>query len=127
MNNWYQTLEKPALTPPGWIFGPVWSVLYLMIFVSIGIFIKRNRLKKPWIYGLVVFHLITNFIWTPLFFGMQNPGVALIDIALLDISLILMIIFFWKVDKLSSILLWPYLAWVLFATYLNCGFYILNR
>ncbi|MBU1108166.1 MAG: tryptophan-rich sensory protein [Candidatus Riflebacteria bacterium] len=70
---------------------------------------------------------ITNFAWTGIFFGLQKPGWALLDIVVLDITLGLLIVHFWREARPSSVLLWPYLVWVLFATYLNAGFYFLNR
>ena len=128
MNTWYETLQRPKLTPPDWVFGPVWTVLYVMIAVSIFLFIRKYKNENGYvIYALVVLHLIFNFSWTGIFFGLKAPGLALIDILLLDISLMLMTRYFWQTDVVSSILLWPYLIWVLFATYLNASFYILNR
>ena len=128
MNTWYTTLQRPRLTPPDWVFGPVWTVLYVMIAVSIFLFIRKYKSENSYgIYALIVLHLIFNFSWTGIFFGLKAPGLALIDILLLDISLVLMIRYFWQTDVVSSILLWPYLIWVLFATYLNASFYILNR
>ena len=128
MNTWYETLQRPRLTPPDWLFGPVWTVLYVMIAVSIFLFIRKYKSENSYgIYALIVLHLIFNFSWTGIFFGLKAPGLALIDILLLDISLVLMIRYFWQTDVVSSILLWPYLIWVLFATYLNASFYILNR
>ena len=128
MNTWYETLQRPRLTPPDWVFGPVWTVLYVMIAVSIFLFIRRYKSENGYgIYVLIVLHLIFNLSWTGIFFGLKAPGLALIDIILLDISLVFMIRYFWQGDVVSSILLWPYLIWVLFATYLNASFYILNR
>lgn len=128
MNNWYETLQRPALTPPNWIFGPVWTVLYVMIAISIFLFVKNHKTESGvGIYFLIVVHLIANFSWTVLFFRLQSPGFALIDIVFLDISLILMIYCFWQTNRIASILLWPYLLWVLFATYLNFAFYFLNK
>jgi translocator protein len=128
MNTWYQTLQRPKLTPPDWVFGPVWTVLYVMIAVSIFLFIRKYKSESGYgIYVLIVLHLIFNLSWTGIFFGLKAPGLALIDILLLDISLVLMIRYFWQTEVVSSILLWPYLIWVLFATYLNASFYILNR
>jgi len=127
MNGWYQSLHRPPLTPPDWIFGPVWTVLYIMIALSIFLFVK-NRKKEDGLalYFLVALHLLANFSWTALFFRLQSPGLALIDIAVLDISLMVMIYYFRKTSRIASILLWPYLLWVLFATYLNVAFYVLN-
>ena len=128
MNTWYATLQRPRLTPPDWLFGPVWTVLYVMIAISIFLFIRKYKSANGYeIYILIALHLIFNFAWTGIFFGLKAPGLALIDILLLDISLVLMIRYFWQTDVVSSILLWPYLIWVLFATYLNASFYILNR
>ena len=128
MNTWYETLQRPRLTPPDWVFGPVWTVLYVMIAVSIFLFIRKYKSENGYgIYILIALHLIFNFSWTGIFFGLKAPGLALIDIILLDISLVFMIRYFWQADVVSSILLWPYLIWVLFATYLNASFYILNR
>lgn len=128
MNSWYEGLNRPALTPPSWVFGPVWTTLYVMIAVAIFLFVKNYKAENGiGIYFLITLHLISNFSWTGLFFGLQNPGLALIDIIFLDLSLMLMIYCFWQTNKTASVLLWPYLLWVLFATYLNLSFYILNR
>jgi tryptophan-rich sensory protein len=99
-----------------------------MIAVSVFLFVRSSKAGNGHgIYILIAAHLITNFSWTPLFFTLQNPGLALIDILLLDVSLVIMIYCFWQINRTASVLLWPYLLWVLFATYLNFGFYILNR
>lgn len=127
MNSWYTELKRPPLTPPDWIFGPVWTVLYLMIATSIVLYVVSRARQRPYKdYGLIAVHLLSNFIWTPLFFGLQSPGWALIDILLLDLTLAVMILRFWKHRPLASILLWPYALWVSFATYLNIGFHLLN-
>ena len=128
MNQWYQSLEKPPLTPPDWVFGPVWTILYVMIALSIFMFFKNGKSSSGYsIYVLLGIHLIANFAWTTIFFGLRLPSWALLDLVILDITLMLLIINFWQVSKVSSILLWPYLSWVLFATYLNAGIYLINR
>ncbi len=128
MNNWYQSLQRPPLTPPSWVFGPVWTVLYVMIAVAIILFLKNYRAEsRAAMYLLIVTHVVANFAWTPLFFGLQRPGLALLDIVFLDTTLIMMIYCFWQTSRPASVLLMPYLAWVLFATYLNLGFWLLNR
>ena len=127
MNDWYSKLARPPLTPPNWVFGPVWTVLYIMIAISLILYIKQTRQNLTyWAIAAIVLHLITNFSWTGIFFGLQRPGWALFDIILLDLTLALLIVHFWQTARLSSVLLWPYLVWVLFATYLNAGFYFLN-
>ncbi|MBS3763967.1 MAG: tryptophan-rich sensory protein [Planctomycetes bacterium] len=128
MNTWHTELERPPLTPPGWIFGPVWTILYAMIAVSIFLYVRETWADRPYaVYGLILVHLTANFSWTSIFFGLQSPGWALVDIALIDITLAAMIFVFWNSHRLASVLLWPYLGWVLFATYLNAGLYLLNN
>ena len=128
MNEWYQSLTKPFLNPPGWVFGPVWTVLYIMITLSILLFLKNVKNSTGYnIYILLGIHIISNFAWTSIFFGLKSPFWALLDLVVLDITLVFLITNFWQVSKVSSILLWPYLLWVLFATYLNAGIWWLNR
>ncbi|MDZ7699164.1 MAG: TspO/MBR family protein [Deltaproteobacteria bacterium] len=128
MTEWYESLQRPALTPPGWVFGPVWTVLYIMIAVSIFLFFRRTSARVS--YGVILLlsaHLFANFVWTTIFFRLKSPGWALLDILFLDASLIVIVMLFWKRYKPASLVLTPYLGWVLFATYLNAGFYFLNR
>ena len=128
MNEWYEGLQRPKLTPPSWVFGPVWTILYVMIAISIFLFLRKYKSETGYgIYVLIVLHLISNIAWTSIFFGLRAPGLALIDIVFIDISLIVIVWCFWQTDRTASILLWPYLIWVLFATYLNASFYLLNR
>jgi len=128
MNDWYSKLNRPPLTPPDWLFGPVWTVLYIMIGISLVLYIRKTH-QSPvyYVYAAILIHLAANFAWTGIFFGLQRPGWALVDIVALDLTLVLLVVRFWPVARLSSVLLWPYLAWVLFATYLNAGFYLLNK
>ena len=128
MNSWYATLNRPALTPPDWIFGPVWTVLYVMIGISVFLYYRSPAKSHVWLTtGVLVLHLISNFIWTLLFFRLYSPLAALADILFLDASLGFLIIAFWMVSRPAAILLIPYLLWVSFATYLNLGFYWLNK
>ena len=128
MNEWYEGLQKPRFTPPDWVFGPVWTILYVMIAISIFLFLRKYKSETGYgIYILIVLHLISNIAWTIIFFGLKAPGLALIDIVFIDLSLIVMAWYFWQTNRTASILLWPYLIWVLFATYLNASFYALNR
>ena len=128
MNAWYQELVKPYGTPPNWVFGPVWTTLYAMIVASIVIYL-RNRPADAGhsVTTLLVVHIVSNLIWTPLFFRLQSIALALVDIVILDITLALLIVAFWKVSKPASVLLWPYMLWVSYATYLNVAFLVLNR
>jgi benzodiazapine receptor len=128
VNTWYQELARPYLTPPNWVFGPAWTILYIMIAIAIIFYYKASGKEQVLLTtGILVVHLIANFSWTPLFFGFQNPLLALIDILVLDVSLLVLIYLFWQASTAASVLLIPYLLWVSFATYLNAGFYWLNR
>lgn len=127
MTAWYATLIRPPLTPPDWVFAPAWTVFYLMIAVaSVLYFRAAEKPRLRLVTGIWAFHLVTNFIWTYLFFRLQSPLAALVDIVCLDLSLVAVLIFFWRANRTAGLLLIPYLLWVLFATYLNYGFYRLN-
>ena len=122
---WYTTLEKPALTPPVWVFAPAWIFLYITIFAALLLF-TVTRKSKIMGYTYFILQVILNILWTPSFFILNNPALALIDIIALDIFVLLNIIEFYKISKFSGLLLIPYLLWLLFATYLNAGILILN-
>ena len=125
--NWYSTLIQPPLAPPSWLFSPVWIVLYGLMIVSLIIYITTiSEKNKVWGYLLFVVQILLNLAWTPAFFGVKNIGLALLIVILLDIVVIFNIIEFAKFSKLSAKLIIPYLLWILFATYLNTGLYILN-
>ena len=124
---WYQTLIQPLLTPPGWIFAPVWTILYLMIFASFILYIRKcTKVNKIWGYILFFTQLLVNFAWSPIFFGMKNISLALVIIVILDIFVLFNIIEFYRVSKIAGKLLIPYFIWIIFATYLNIGLLILN-
>ena len=125
---WYQALQRPPGTPPPWVFGPVWSLLYSMMGVSLGLLVRDRKRDgaRPAI-AVFVFQLVLNLAWTPLFFGAHQAGFALIDIAALWLSIGWTIILARKVNPTAGWLLVPYLAWVSYATYLNAGFWWLNR
>jgi len=119
-SSWYEAI-KPSITPPGWVFPIVWNILFLLIAISLYFTwqASKNAEKKKMtahVYG-VNFYL--NIIWSMLFFGFRNPPVALYQIGLLLISIALMIIYAWKIDRRASYLLIPYLLWVSFASVLN--------
>lgn len=128
IDTWYVTLNKPFFSPPSWIFGPVWTLLYLMMGVSLYIFwgtktnIKERRL------GLSIFfvQLALNALWSILFFGLKSPIAAFVVIILLWLTICLTIKKFLKASKLAGRLLIPYFAWVSFATILNLSIVILN-
>ncbi|OGF20566.1 TspO protein [Candidatus Falkowbacteria bacterium RIFOXYB2_FULL_38_15] len=125
---WYATLEKPALNPPSWVFGPAWLLLYTLMAFSIY-FIWEKGLKSSenkFIFYFFMAHLAVNALWSIFFFGMRNPLLALSDIVLMWMMIIVLIFKFYKVKRLSSYLFIPYLLWVTFATYLNYSVWMLN-
>ena len=128
VTSWYPTLIKPSWTPADWVFGPVWSCLYVMIAVSGWLIYKaEGSRKKDIALMLYASQLGLNFIWTFLFFSLKSPILGLIDIALLCVLISLTIIYSWHVQRLASFLLMPYLIWVVYATTLNVGIVFLNR
>ena len=123
---WYYNLQKPLFAPPNWIFPPVWSILYFTMFAALLLYIFKPAQNK--ISGYIYFatQLTLNLLWTPSFFYLKNIVLALIVIIFLDIFVILTIKSFYKVSKISGLILIPYLIWILFATYLNIGYLLLN-
>lgn len=127
LKSWYAVLTRPALTPPGWLFGPVWTLLYTMMAVSLWLVWKSEKNQRRKVL-LIVFaaQLLLNALWSPLFFGNHLMLIALIDIVLLAGLILAFIFLAFKELKLASLLMIPYLSWVAFATYLNTGFWLLN-
>ncbi|NLO04412.1 MAG: tryptophan-rich sensory protein [candidate division WS1 bacterium] len=126
--SWYQQLTKPALNPPGWLFGPVWTALYLMM--GIALYLVWSRAGRPGVslaIGVFAVQLLLNGLWTPAFFGMQSPATGLMVIIPMWFGILASIILFWRISVTAGALLIPYLAWVSFATYLNSAIWWLNR
>ncbi len=125
--NWYNTLNKPVWNPPAEIFGPVWAFMYTLIFISFSIFMftKTEKNKKTGI-SLFLIQLLLNFCWSPAFFYMQNIELSFVIIIILLIFILLTVLSFYKISKIASLLLVPYLLWVCFATFLNFELMILN-
>ena len=121
----YNTLVKPVLAPPSILFPIVWTILYILMGVSYGI-LETNDLVNPEIKLVYYLQLFVNALWPIFFFNLEWRLFAFIWIILLDISVIIMIVRFYKKDKVAGILQIPYLLWTLFATYLNLGIYLLN-
>jgi len=127
-SDWYRELIKPSFNPPGWVFGPVWTVLYILIGVSFFLVWRRGFPGKAGRAALVCFlvQLALNAVWTLLFFGLQSPALALVDIVALLVAIVLTIILFSSISRVAACLLIPYLAWVSFATVLNGAIWRLN-
>ena len=122
---WYSRLVKPPLTPPSLVFGPVWTLLYIMMAVAAWL-IWRQPQHQP-VLSLWGWQLAFNAAWAPVFFAGHMPLLALLIILVLDVLIALTITRFNKRDRWASWLMAPYLGWSLFATYLNAGFWWLNR
>jgi tryptophan-rich sensory protein len=126
--DWYRQIEKPSFTPPSWVFGPVWTLLYLMMGIAAFLVWKRG-LEKPGVrLALLVFliHLAFNGAWSILFFGMQLPGIAFADIILLWCAIGLTVFLFFRQSTTAGALLVPYWGWVSFASVLNFYIWRLN-
>ena len=123
---WYNNLIKPELSPPNYIFGPVWAILYSLMFISLLNYAYTKGKDKTRGYIFFILQLALNILWSPVFFLMHSILLGLAVVILLDISILLTIKYFYKTSKISAYLLIPYLIWCLFATYLNFGYLILN-
>jgi tryptophan-rich sensory protein len=124
---WYASLNKPEWNPPAWVFGPVWSALYTMMAVAAWLVWKQGGFiaqRRPMVVFLV--QLVLNAAWTPLFFGLHQPGLAFAGILLLWLAIAGTITVFWQVHRVAAGLLVPYLAWVSFAAVLNWTLWRLN-
>ena len=123
--NWYLYLNKPSFNPPNYLFGPVWTLLYILMGISFYLVINKPNVN--WLLvGVFITQLILNFFWSFIFFNAHNLGLALVEIIILWASILAMIILFYKTNKWAAILNIPYLLWVTFATLLNYSIYSLN-
>jgi translocator protein len=121
---WYASLQKPPFNPPNWLFGPVWSVLYVLIAIAGWRVFERDgtgSLKKLWFAQMAL-----NFLWTPIFFGAQQIGLALIVMIALLAAILAFIALAWRRDLAAALLFVPYAVWVGFATLLNGSIWMLN-
>jgi benzodiazapine receptor len=128
-NSWYTALQKPGFMPPSWVFGPVWTVLYLLMGVAAFLVWQRGlgtRLVRTALLWFLV-QLALNAAWTPVFFGLHRIGLALVVIALLWAAILVTMYYFFRVTRPAGMLLVPYLLWVSFAAVLNAAIWHLNR
>lgn len=127
VDTWYATLQRPSFAPPNAVFGPVWTVLYVLMGISLYIIWRLpaspQKEKALFIFGL---QLACNFLWSFLFFYLHNPAVALVDIVILWILIWVMLVRFYRLKPLAAWLNIPYMLWVSFATALNAAFWHLN-
>lgn len=123
VTTWYSTLEKPFFNPPPWIFGPVWTILYLLMGISLYLVWGNKKITLKWFW----IQLILNSLWSILFFGLKNPALAFLEIIFLWLAIVLTIQSFWKYNRNAAWLLIPYLLWVSFAGILNLSIALLNK
>lgn len=124
---WYATLNRPSFNPPNWIFGPVWTMLYILMGISLFLIWKLEISKERNLAILVfMFQLFLNFGWSFIFFCFNMIGLALIEITLLWIFIVIMLVLFYKIKPIAAYINIPYLLWVSFATVLIGSYYFLN-
>ena len=129
VRSWYMEINKPSFNPPNWIFGPVWTTLYLLMGIALFLVWKKGSKKKEVRNAAVVFfiQLIFNFLWSLVFFGTRSYLGGFLVIILLWLLILANIVMFYRISKPAGIILIPYILWVSFASVLNYYLYILNR
>jgi translocator protein len=133
---WYQTIEKPSFSPPDWLFGPVWTTLYVMMGVSLFLVwratstttLTKDRRSSRRIAAFIAFgsQLILNVLWSFIFFGLRSPQLTFAEIVILLISIVVTIVIFYKISRIAAVLMIPYAVWVAFASFLNLQIWLLN-
>lgn len=125
---WYATLNQPSFSPPNWVFGPVWTTLYILMGISLFMIwnLEASKLRNQ---AILIFmaQLLLNFCWSFFFFYFKMIGVALIDIIVLWVMIVIMLIRFHKIKPVAAYINIPYLLWVTFASALNIAYFYLNR
>lgn len=126
---WYASLHKPGFTPPNWLFGPAWSVLYLMMAVAFWrvLTLPNGTQGKRAAVAWFILQVVLNAFWSVAFFGLHSPPLGLAVIALLAAAIVMTIATFGRLDRLSAAMLVPYLLWVAFAASLNGAVFLMNR
>lgn len=129
INNWYNLLNQPSFRPPNWLFGPVWTVLYTLMGISVYWIWMKGTKKNTVRNAITLFlvHIVLNASWSIVFFGLHNIGLALVNIVVLLIFIKMVMMKFYKIDKKASYILIPYILWVSFATALNYSIWMLNK
>ena len=127
IGTWYAGQSKPSFNPPNWIFGPVWTTLYILMAVAAWM-VWRQRMSRPvgaalWLFGV---QLASNAAWSIIFFDLHRPLAAMIDLALLWVVLVVTLVAFWRLSWIAGLMMLPYLAWVSFAGVLNAAIVALN-
>ena len=128
VNSWYPQLIRPEFAPPNWVFAPVWNILYLLMAVSLYfVWSSDGQKTKKRALMAFAFQLVLNMTWSAVFFGLRSPAGGFLVILILIAAILCNISLFGRISRKSAMLLLPYLCWVGFASYLNYGYWILNR
>ena len=124
---WYQGLEKPSWNPPGWVFGPVWTTLYILMGIAAWLIWKEAGFSKAQVaLTLFLVQLVLNGLWSWLFFGVNRPDLAFADIVALEVMIVTVMVMFWRIRPSAGALLLPYALWVGFASVLNLTLWRMN-
>ena len=127
VTGWYRTLNKPSFNPPNYLFGPVWSLLYLLMGVSLFMILKAEKSPaRSKAIAAFTIQIVLNFFWSIIFFMFHAVGMALTEIVLMWVAILWMIVALYRVNKPASLIQIPYIAWVSFATILNAAIFHLN-
>lgn len=127
ITNWFQYIKKPSWNPPDWLFGPVWTLLYILMGIALAFIWHSNHPAKNKAILLFAFQFALNLAWSFIFFNQHLIGWALAEILLMFVAIVLTIFSFYKINKTGASLLFPYLAWVVFASILNAAIWLLNK
>jgi tryptophan-rich sensory protein len=126
-NPWFDALAKPDFMPPGWVFGVAWTILYILLGLSLAMLLHaRGARKRGATIGVFIAQLVANYLWSPLFFALHQPGLALGLIALMIALTVILIVLLWWIRRLAALLLAPYLAWLGFAALLTASIWTMN-
>ncbi len=125
---WYRNLNKGCWTPPAWVFGPAWTLLYILMTLSVWMIYRTKSTKSRHRIAFFFFfsQLIANALWSFLFFKLHMPGWALVDLGLLIFLIVITFIYFFRIHRLAALLLLPYLMWTIYAFSLNAAIWWLN-
>ena len=128
ISTWYASLNKPFFSPPEWIFAPVWSLLYILMAIALYLVWKKDSPQQDKTKAIILYaiQLSLNALWSVIFFGMREPGIALAEIVVLETEIILTALSFRKMSKVAARLFIPYIIWVGFAAILNLSIVVLN-
>jgi tryptophan-rich sensory protein len=128
IGSWYAQLRKPAWQPPDWLFGPVWTTIYALLVIA-GVRVWRRastNSTREWLLALFAFNAFVNVLWSLLFFRLERPDWALLEVGVLWSSVLVLLIVLGRRDRVAGALIAPYLVWVAFASVLNLAIVDLN-